>query len=114
MWGKQGDARAWDAGKGDEEEEAEEEEDEDSVGSDDSSDDDDVADLLVSRPAKSRGDRAKFEVAVGSMFKQAKEPAGADRAVEEVEMQWDDEGGANMAGGAKSSSKEKRRKDRRK
>lgn len=108
VWGKQGDAREWDVGKDETEDDSDAFED----GSD--SDSDDVADLLVtSAHGKSRGDRAKFEDAVGSLFEQAKEPSGADRAIEEAEMQWDD-GGAGPAVATKGPERKKRRKDQRK
>lgn len=105
-WGKQGDPRAWDAGKMDSSEDSDAFDDDS-----DSSDSDDVAHLLVTSAAeKSRGDRAKFADAVGSLFERAKEPSGADLAIETAEMQWD-EGGTGTKAAAKGSDKRKRRKD---
>ncbi|KAK4701732.1 hypothetical protein P7C70_g4498, partial [Phenoliferia sp. Uapishka_3] len=108
VWGKQGTERAWDAGKEESEDEFEEE-DSDSDSDEDDSDDEDVAELLVAKSDKSRGEKAKFNKSVGNLFKQAKEPSAKDRAIADAEMAWDDEETSRKGPVAKAADGKKKK-----
>lgn len=109
VWGKRGEERAWDVGKGSSEEEDEEEGE---MDEDDDSDEDsdDVAELLVASAAKTKaGDRAQLEKEVEGLFAGSKGRARAkDAAVAKAEHGWD--GGEEGSRGGSSQGKKNRRK----